>query len=406
MLAPIVDTHTWISFKVRLDTMHPRLWVLLGECASKINHMHGTPLMPAVAERLRHAYIARGVMSTAAIEGNTLSEEQVELRIAGKLDLPPSQEYLGREIDNLQRAYDRIAEGINDTMRKDILEEDIVEFNEIILDGLELDEDVEAGQYAIRPHGVGRYRAPSPEAIRKLMPQFIAWINGEQWYAEVGNPLAIQILRAMIAHLYIAWIHPFGDGNGRTARMVEADILARCGVPAISYHLLSTHYNRTRNEYYRVLAETSATRDGNPLAFVAYALQGLADGLRNQISDVKAQHRVVVWRDFVHDTLRGDTPKFHRLRRLAIDLADQSEPVPRDELWLISRRVAASYQGKTPKTVTRDIGELQRKKLIVRRGSGYLANLQLLQQFVSPARQNPMRKPSVKTVSEQPQPRA
>ena len=86
-----VSTHPWINFTVRFDTMHPRLWVLAGECASKINHMHGTPLMPEVAERLRMAYVARGVMSTAAIEGNTLTEEQVERRIAGRLELPPSQ---------------------------------------------------------------------------------------------------------------------------------------------------------------------------------------------------------------------------------------------------------------------------------------------------------------------------
>ncbi len=391
----ISPSHPWINFTVRMDRMHPKLWILLGECASKIAHMNGTPLMPAVAEEMRIAYLARGVMSTAAIEGNTLTVEQVEKRMAGKLALPPSQEYLGREIDNLQRAYDLVADGLSDETRCDVTEAEVVEFKRTILDGLTLEDGVRGGEYTARPHGVGGYRAPSPQEIRELMPKLVEWINGEQWYQdELGNPLALQILRAIIAHLYIAWIHPFGDGNGRTARMLEADILARAGVPAISYHLLSTHYNQTRSDYYRVLSETSAAPEGNPLAFVAYALQGLVDGLRQQIASVKEQHRTVVWRDYVHDALRGDTPKFQRLRRLAIDLAGSPTPVKTDDLWLISRRVAAAYQGKTAKTVTRDIHELSARKLIIRRAGGWLANLATLQQFVSPVRDEPVRKPA------------
>ncbi len=351
--------------------------------------------MPAASERMRAAYITRGVMSTAAIEGNTLTEDQVERRLAGQLKLPPSQEYLGREIDNLQRAYDRIAAGLDDNERRDLTEAEIIEFNQIILEGLELSPEVKPGQYASKPHGVGTYRAPSPEAIRELMPRFFEWINGDEWFTDLGSPLATQILRAILAHLYLAWIHPFGDGNGRTARMVEADILARSGVPAISYHLLSTHYNQTRTEYYRVLAQTSATPGGDPLAFVAYALQGLVDGLRQQIAEIKQQHREVMWRDFVHDQFRGeDTEKFQRLRRLAIDLAEQEGPVSKTDLWLLTRRVAQAYQGKTEKTLTRDIRELTTRGLIIRKGSGYVANLDQLNFFVAPARKQPVRKPA------------
>ncbi len=36
-----------------------------------------------------------------------------------------------------------------------------------------------------------------------------------------NNRVAAAILRAVLAHLYIAWIHPFGDGNGRTARLAK-----------------------------------------------------------------------------------------------------------------------------------------------------------------------------------------
>lgn len=172
--------------------------------------------------------------------------------------------------------------------------------------------------------------------------------------------------------------------------MVEADLLARAGVPAISYHLLSTHYNLTRTEYYRVLHETSSRPKGNPMAFITYALRGLVDGLRGQLSEIKAQHREVVWRDFVHDSFRDkDTKRYHRLRCVATDLQQVDEPVPKSDFWLISKRVAEAYREKTGKTITRDVNELLERNLIRREQAGFVANVELLEAFVSPARPKP-----------------
>jgi len=221
------------------------------------------------------------------------------------------------------------------------------------------------------------------------MPQFVAWLQDEgAWRAPDGVPaLAVTILRGIVAHLYLAWIHPFGDGNGRTARMVEAEVLARGGVPSVSFHLLSDHYNRTRTAYYRRLGETSSTDRGRPEAFIDYAVQGFADGLRQQIQQVKAQHRIVVWRDFVHEQFRGnDSARYQRLRKLAMDLAHTAEPTPKAKLWSITERVRNAYRGKTLKTVTRDVNELAHRQLIVREGGGYVANLRILDAFVAPRR--------------------
>ena len=385
--SPEVRTHPWISFRLDLTRLLPGHWVLLGECSSKIEHVVGTPLLPSLARELKTVYVSKGVHGTAAIEGNTLTEEQVELRLRGELDLPPSQEYLGREIDNLRRAYQLITAGIADADRNRVSEAEIRELNRLVLGGLPVDEDVVPGEYACRKHGVGRYRAPAPADIRRLMPALEEWLADEVWEFELGAPFAMPLLRAIVAHLYIAWIHPFGDGNGRTARLVEADLLARCGVPEISYHILSTHYNKTRGEYYRVLARTSATPAGDPLAFIDYALQGLVDGLRQQVREIREQHRAVVWRDFVYQKFRGrDSRRYSRMRRLALDLAAQPQPVPRARLWLITDEVAAAYMGRTPKTLTRDIRELLRLRLIRRIGPGFAANLDEIEAFVPLAR--------------------
>ena len=345
--------------------------------------------MPSIAAEMRQTFVSRGIHGTAAIEGNTLALEEVQKRLQHELELPESQEYLGREIDNLNRAYEFLAEGLSEPEPPALSEERIREYNRIILDGLELEDDVVPGEYATRQHGVMGYRAPSPSDIRDLMPRFVDWLaTSEQWEPPEGvPPLAVTVLKAIAVHLYLAWIHPFGDGNGRTGRLIEAELLAREGVPVVCFHLLSDHYNRTRTAYYRRLAATSRTRRGEPEQFLEYSVQGFAEGLRHQIEAVKAQHREVVWRDYVHDRFRGqDSPNYNRLRRLAMDLALKLEPVPKSELWSISERVGASYRGKTEKTVTRDVNLLTRMGLLVRTKEGYVANLPALDAFLPPRR--------------------
>lgn len=385
-----VPSHPWINFSFRAQhQVLPHHWALLGECASKIQHIIGTPLMPRVAESMSKTYMSRGILGTAAIEGNTLSQEQVQMHLEGTLQLPPSQQYLADEINNLQAALDRVAETISEPTRTELTEAEIKEFNRLILQGLPSKPGVTPGVYAEAQHGVANYRAPSPTNIRKLMPCFIEWINESEWKSEFSSPFVVPILRAILAHLYLAWIHPFGDGNGRTARMVELDLLVRAGIPAISCHLLSTHYNKTRTEYYRVLAATSATKKGDPSIFIGYALQGFVDGLRQQIEEVKIQHREIVWRDYVHDRFRDfeETAKYVRLRKIAMDLAQHKEPVPKTRFRKLSARVEAAYDGRTIKTVSRDVKELTRLGLIRRTGNGYVAAIEQLNAFLPPIRE-------------------
>src|SRR5262245_57687191 len=97
-------THSWLRFHVDLDRAPHNLWLLLGEAASKCEHVAGVPLKPAIHEHFNEMYLAKGVLSTTAIEGNTLSEKDVLAHIQGTLKLPPSKEYLGLEVENIIQA--------------------------------------------------------------------------------------------------------------------------------------------------------------------------------------------------------------------------------------------------------------------------------------------------------------
>jgi hypothetical protein len=74
------------------------------------------------------------------------------------------------------------------------------------------------------------------------------------------------------------------------------------------------------------------------------------------------------------------------MRRLALDLAGQPQPVPRARLWLITDEVAAACMGRTPTTPTRDIRELPGLRLMRRGGPGFVANLDQIEAFVPLAR--------------------
>ena len=104
-------THPWITFRIDLREVPYSFWMKLGECTSKIEHISRVPLVHDSADDLYKIYLAKGVQATTAIEGNTLSEEQVRQHIEGVLELPPSQEYLAQEVDNILKAINAIYRG-------------------------------------------------------------------------------------------------------------------------------------------------------------------------------------------------------------------------------------------------------------------------------------------------------
>jgi hypothetical protein len=148
------QTHPWISFRFDFSPATPQLWLLLGEAQSKCEHIAGVPLRPNVAKELHQLYLAKGVLATTAIEGNTLSEEQVLKHIQGQLKLPPSQSYLAQEIDNIIEACNAITK-VPRPEEMGISALQIKAFNFLILKDLQLEEGVVPGEYRTRSVLIG-----------------------------------------------------------------------------------------------------------------------------------------------------------------------------------------------------------------------------------------------------------
>ncbi len=391
-------THPWLTFKVDLKRASYRLWLLLGEAASKSDHVRRALLRPEVADDLLKVFLVKGALATTAIEGNTLSEEEARQVFEDQLRLPPSKEYLGREIRNVLDAFDCIRDEIlPDAADADLTVEKIKLYNRLVLDGLPMDDDVEPGE--IRKHSVvvGRYRGAPAGDCEYLLERLCEWMNSDEFKApedhpELAPPLAI--LKAVIAHLYLAWIHPFGDGNGRTARLFELHVLLASRFPQPVTQLLSNHYNQTRSEYYRQLDKTSTK---GPNGFLLYAVEGFVEELRAQLDRIWTMQYVDRWEQYVYQRFgEARTDGQRRQLRLVKDLSKASieerpshplpdlRPIPKEEIRRLSPALAEAYARKTERTLTRDLNALEREGLILHWDEGWVPNSDSVLGFMPP----------------------
>lgn len=370
----------WITFQLDLHRLPWQSWVRLGECVARCVQIKTVPLKPHVRERLHLIYLAKGVRATTAIEGNTLSEDQVLASIENRLELSSAKKYLKQEVDNIVEACNEIAEQVAAGRPRPISCQDLCHYNNRVLaGGIPHDDAAVPGQ--IRQHNVvvgNVYRAPDVRNVAILTNRFCDWMNSSDFDRD-EMAMHFAILKAVTAHLYIAWIHPFGDGNGRVARLLEFAILLRSGIPSPAAHLLSNHYNLTRNEYYGQLNRASKTED--PTAFFAYAISGFLDGLKEQLAFIQQHVIAVCWRDYIYEVFatRRFSATTKRRRELALRIAEQGEPMDRDTIHILMRK---EYKNRTEKTLTRDLNELERRKLVVREKGRYAANRDLILEFL------------------------
>ena len=380
-------THPWISFRHHLERADPLHWTLLGEAAARCDQVAQAVLPPAEAREMHRLYLIKGARATTAIEGNTLSEEQIAALLEGRLDLPPSQEYLKREVDNVLEAVNGIFGEITGGRPPALTPDWIAGANRRLLQGLEehLEDGVVPGGIPTGPVGVLRYRGAPREDCAFLLDRLCKWLEGDNWPARPDrheDRTASAILRAVFVHLHVAWIHPFGDGNGRTARLAEFMILAREGVPSPCAHLLSNHYNLTRAEYYRQLDRSSRANSGrgDPLGFLLYSLQGFVDGLREQSRFIARIQLTLAWEHFVYGEFQRvpSSPAMRRRREVILALGRAGSAVRKRSIPDLSPDLARLYAERTGKTLARDMNWLMAHGFLERGKDGYRAKVESL----------------------------
>ena len=201
-----------------------------------------------VGELRRHA-IALSVHFSTRIEGNTLTLEQVESLLRGRqIAAPVSQQ---REALNYYEAM-QYAQSVAASPAPRLTEETIRAIHFIVTKSLS--GGYNPGQYRFTQNFVINsatqrplFRPPPPEQVQPLMEEYVRWLNTPH---EGLHPY----YRAALAHLNFVAIHPFDDGNGRTARVLEALVLYLAGYKSEELVSLEEYFGRDTQGYYRAIA--------------------------------------------------------------------------------------------------------------------------------------------------------
>ncbi len=340
-----------------------------GQCQALVDTIALVPLSLKIQEHLKQVALLKGAQASTAIEGNNLTEEEIEKIMKGG-HLSESKAYQVQEVQNILDAMYEIENYALDQKSPGIITPDLLrQYHRLVGKKLSAPFNAVPGQFAQNRRIVGGYRCPPPgrekHQVEGLVTQLCEWLQQEFKYASGKQSFMDGILQAIVTHVYIEWVHPFDDGNGRTGRLVEFYLLLRTGVPDICAHTLSNHYNKTRPQYYEHL---SRCRDKKDLtSFIDYAVAGFLDGLKEVWGEIALELFEKAWRGHVYDKfaeIKLSRAVFKRRRRLLLEIP-LFKSYDIEDIQYAVPNIAREYDGVSSSTVQRDIKYMKDAKLLV-----------------------------------------
>lgn len=236
--------------------------ISIAEKLGKISIFNSLKRMPILRKNNR----IKSIHSSLAIEANSLSLNQVRDVIMGKTVIGPKKEI--QEVKNAYKAY----EMINDFDCYN--EKDLLKAHETLTYLIEND----SGQYRNHAEGVfdGEqviFVAPSEKFVPALMHDLFDWLKND-----LETPM---LIKSCVFHYEFVFIHPFSDGNGRTARLWQNVLLMKWN-PIFEYIPLESRIQKYQDEYYNAISYCHKNGDSNK--FIEFMLR-LIDESIDEISN-------------------------------------------------------------------------------------------------------------------------
>ncbi|TMN98287.1 Fic family protein [Pseudoalteromonas sp. S558] len=210
--------------------------------------------------RLRKVNRMRTVQGSLAIEGSTLTQQQITAILDGKRIIAPPKEV--QEAHNAINSYDAL------TQWQPTNPSDLLSAHLLMMVGLVND----AGMY--RQEGVGVmsgeqvvHMAPQAERVPKLMAELLEWLESSDVHPLVAS---------CVFHYEFEFIHPFSDGNGRVGRLWQMLILSKWHDVFINIPVESMVHQH-QDDYYLAIRQSTQQTDSAP--FIEFMLQMIFDAI-------------------------------------------------------------------------------------------------------------------------------
>ncbi len=341
-----------VVFEPKLD---PRfLSFLLNRIDAFAQFLREMPMAPGEREELDRLNIIRSIRGTTGIEGNRLDEEQIEEVLIRHDDTPPSLEE--QEVLNAEAVMKYIRSRKPVPYMK-LTETAIKEMHAQITLDCNYKGNV-MGEYRTTNVQAGTYICPPAADVTRLMREFMEFINTQE--SLTMHP----VVRAVIAHFYLVSIHPFTDGNGRTARALEAYLLYHGGYSRAGFNSLADYYYKQRAEYVEELNKARFEHHGGLRNFVLFALEGLENELEDRYREANIYVRKLAYRQYLDELVRKEmiTP---RLAGVLTRISDDGIKLRTDHFkqrvlpWL-----AETYRDLSERSVRNDLTIMRKLNLV------------------------------------------
>ena len=222
---------------------------------------------------LRRNNRIRSIHSSLAIEANSLSFDQVKDIIDGKKVIGPQDEI--QEVKNAYEAY-KLIKMVNQYSIKDLKKVHGV------MTYLTVDESGEfrkGNEGVFDENGNCIHVCPPPEQVDELMKQLFKWM-------ENNNGIVHPLILSSVFHYEFVFIHPFKDGNGRTARLWQNVILSNWE-EIFEYVPIESQIKKYQEEYYSSIA--NCDHNGNSTEFIEFMLKMIDETLEDLMDSTSVQ---------------------------------------------------------------------------------------------------------------------
>jgi len=332
------------------------------------------PFQRSWADELQKMQLKREVAGTSRIEGAEFTEKELE---AAMRETPEQLETRSqKQAAAAVRTYRWIAELPTDRpMDVDL----ILDIHRRLVTGCD-DDHCPPGQMRQRDQNVtfGAPRHRGVEGGSECAQAVESLVEAARTVFRGHDPL----IQALALHYHFAALHPFLDGNGRTARALEALMLQRTGLRDTLFIAMSNYYYEQKVGYLNALNETRAM-DHDLTPFLKFALKGIEAQCRRLFSEIRLQVTKALFRNTVTDLFgRLKSPRQRVMSQRHVQLLNFILDEEEIRLADLEKRSAHFYRVKNPyKALIRDLNYLLGLNAIAARrlpeDEGFLISIRL-----------------------------